>query len=136
MQKKIKRRLTLLLVKLECILNVCDKYESLFYFLETSISNLCEKRLLWLPHHGGFTVCSIFKSRHEGPGAEGQTILTFVVPSLVDGNERSSIQNHSGDKCTRSPGSTAFIKLIIRKQKEKNCIVSDSAILSIQNADH
>ena len=123
------------MVKLECILNVCDKYESLFYFLETSISNLCEKRLLWLPHHSGFTVCSIFKSRHEGPGAEGQAILTFVVPSLVDGNERSSIQNHSGDKCTRSPGCIAFIKLI-RIKKEKNCIVSDSAILSVQSADY
>ncbi len=66
--------------------------------VKTSITHLCEESLFRLSHHSSFTVCSVLKSRHKGPRAEGQAILTFVVPRLMDGDERSSIQNHSGVK--------------------------------------
>lgn len=64
----------------------------------TSMPNLFEKLLFWLPHHSSFRVGGILQPRYEGPGAEGQTIPRFVVPSLMDSNERSAIQNHSGEK--------------------------------------
>lgn len=62
---------------------------------------LSEESLLRLPHHCSFTISSELQSRHKGPGAESQTILTFVVPSLVDGDERSSVQNQSGQQHRR-----------------------------------
>lgn len=62
------------------------------------VSDLCEESLLWLPHHSSFTVGGILESRHKGPGAEGQPVLLLVVSSLMNGNERSSVQNHSGER--------------------------------------
>lgn len=56
-------------------------------------SDLCEERLLWLAHHQGSAVSSVLQARHKGPGTEGQTVLAPVVAALVDGDERSSIQD-------------------------------------------
>lgn len=101
------------------VLNVCDENKSLFSFLtwvkrwkhvKTQVTNLCEESRFRLPHHSSFTVCGVLKSRHKGPGAEGQAILAFVVPSLMDGDERSSIQNHSGVKYTWLTNCSVFIK--------------------------
>lgn len=60
--------------------------------------DLCEEGLLWLAHHRGSTVASVLQSRHKGPGTEGQTVLTSVVATLVDGDERSSVQDQPGMK--------------------------------------
>lgn len=75
-----------------------------------NVSNLREKSLFRLSHHCSFTVCGVLQSCHKGPGAEGQTILAFIVPSLMDGDERSSIQNHSAEKYTWLLGWTVCIK--------------------------
>lgn len=58
--------------------------------------DLCEEALLWLAHHRGAAVGSVLQPRHKGPGTEGQTVLTPVVASLVDGDERSSVQDQPG----------------------------------------
>lgn len=60
--------------------------------------DLCEERLFWLAHHRGSTVSSVLQPRHKGPGTEGQTVLTSVVATLVDGDERSSVQDQPGMK--------------------------------------
>lgn len=64
------------------------------------MSNLSEESTFWLPHYSGFAVRGELQPRHKGPGAEGQTVFTFVVASFVDGDEKSSIQYHSGEKCS------------------------------------
>lgn len=58
------------------------------------LTNLSEEGLLRLPHHHRLTLRSKLKAGHEGPGAQRQTIPPPVVACLVDGDERSAVQDH------------------------------------------
>lgn len=71
-----------------------EKKIPIAFFSSGCLTNLSEEGLLRLPHHHRSTLCCKLQAGHEGPGAQRQTIPPPVVARLVDGDERSTVQDH------------------------------------------
>lgn len=79
---------------IKSIQNCQEKQITIAFFSSGCLTNLSEEGLLRLPHHHRSTLCCKLQAGHEGPRSQRQTIPPPVVARLVDGDERSTVQDH------------------------------------------